>query len=88
LNQINENIKDTIKINGSKTKQPHMEDIKNYGCTWLSGWGPSYCGSILSFYIKGVKEGMEKNKHEDDKFQKRCMDCLDDLLKTIYKKIY
>ena len=77
-------LKDTL-INESKTKP---QNIENYGRTWLSEWGPSYCANILSWYIKGVKEGMEKNKHEDDKFQKRCMDCIDSLLKEINKTIY
>lgn len=78
-------LKDTIKIDESKTSS---QNIENYGRTWISEWGPEYCGNVLSWFIKGVKTGMEKYKSDDPKFDKRCMDCIDDLLKEINEKIY
>ena len=78
-------INEIININESKTKS---EEITNYGRTWVSEWGPDFCGNILSWYIKGVKEGMNKYKADDAKFQKRCEDCIDKLLETINKEIY
>lgn len=78
-------IKEYVDINESQTKP---NEITNYGRTWLSEWGPIYCGNILSWYIKGVKEGMNKYKADDAKFQKRCEDCIDKLLEIINKDIY
>lgn len=72
-------------INESQTKS---SDIENYGKNFLNEWGPDYCGNILSWYIKGVKTAIETNKSDDVKFQKRCEDCIDELLKIINEKIY
>ena len=79
------NLKDIIKIDESATK---LIDIENYGRTWISEWGSDFCGNILSMFIKGVKTGMEKYKSDDQKFQKRCIDCIDKLLEEINEKIY
>ena len=73
------------KINESRTKS---NEIENYGRSWLKEWGPEYCGNVLSWFIKGVKTGMEQCKSDDQKFNKRCMDCIEDLLKEINEKIY
>lgn len=78
------NLKDTL-INESKTKP---QDIENYGRSWISEWGSSYCGNILDWFLKGVKEGMEKYPNDDPKFQKRCMDFIDKTLKDLNKEIY
>jgi hypothetical protein len=77
-------LKDTL-IKESKTKS---QDIENYGKAWISEWGPSFCGNILGWFVKGVKEGMEKYPDDDPKFQKKCMDCIEDILKEINEKIY
>jgi len=74
-----------LKINESKIKS---NEIENYGRSWLKEWGPEYCGNILSWFIKGVKTGMEQYKSDNQKFNKRCMDCIEDLLKEINEKIY
>ena len=76
---------DKYLINESKTT---AANISNYGRTWVGEWGPDFCGNILEWFIKGVKEGMEKYKADDSKFQKRCEDCIDKLLKDITKDIY
>lgn len=74
-----------VLINESKTK---MENIQNYGRSWVGEWGADFCGNILTSFIKGVKEGMEKYQADDPKFQDRCMKCIDDMLKEINEKIY
>lgn len=79
------NIKDTIKIDESRTSS---DNIKNYGRTWIGEWGSDFCGNVLTHFIEGVKEGMEKYPNKDPKFQKRCMSCIEDLLKEINEKIY
>lgn len=77
-------LKDTL-IKESKTKP---QDIENYGKSWVSEWGSDFCGNILTWFINGVKQGMEKYHNDDPKFQKRCMDCIEDILKEINEKIY
>lgn len=78
-------IKEYVDINESKTK---LEDITNYGRTWVGEWGPEFCGNILTSFIKGVKSGMEKYKGDDPKFHVRCMSFIEKTLKDINKEIY
>lgn len=71
----------------SKRIKTKPEDIENYGKIVMSKWATSFCGNILFWFIKGVKEEME-NKADDSEFHKRCMDCIDELLNDINVKIY
>jgi len=64
------------------------DNIKNYGITCIKERGSIFCGNVLTDFIKGVKEGMEKYPDEDPKFQKRCIDCIEKTLKDINKEIY
>lgn len=72
-------------VNESQTK---LSEIENYGRTWIGEWGTDYCGNILTSFIKGVKEGMEKYKTGDPKFHIRCMSFIEKTLKDINKEIY
>ena len=64
------------------------DNIKNYGKTLISEWGSDFCGNVLTHFIEGVKEGMEKYPNKDQKFQKRCMDFIEKTLKDLNKEIY
>lgn len=72
-------------ITESKTRSV---DITNYGDSWIGEWGPDFCGNVLKWFVKGVQEGMKKHPADDEKFQKRCEDCIEKILDTITKYIY
>jgi len=82
-----ENIKDYIQ-NYILESKSRLIDIEEYGESLINDWGSDYCGNILSMFIQGVKTGMENNKADDAKFQKRCLDCINELLNNINEKIY
>lgn len=65
-----------------------LDEITEFGTKCIESRGSIWCGNVLFNFVKGVKEGMLKNKNEDIKFQKRCEDCIDNLLETINKEIY
>ena len=72
-------------INESRTR---FIDIEQYGNSWIKEWGSEYCGDVLKNFIKGVERGMKYLKSDDVKFQKRCEDCISEILEKINKDIY
>ena len=83
-------LKDTM-LNESRTR---FEDIQNYGESWINEWGLDYFVNVLSFFVKGMKKGLNENSRyfikdkEDEKFIKRCTDFINKLEEDINKKIY
>ena len=73
----------------NESKKTDFDKIENLGNSWIKEWGPSFCGNILSAIMKGIKKGMEENKYtKDDKFQKRCEDCINKIIDEINEDIY
>ena len=67
-------------INESKTR---FEDIENYGTSWISEWGPEYCGNILKSVIKGIQSGIKKYSSDDTEFNKLCEDSINKIIDEI-----
>ena len=82
MKSINEYI-----VNESKTR---LQDIENYGKSWVGEWGVEFFGNVLSSFIKGAKKGLEENKQycDDDKFIKRCSDFINRIEEEVNKEIY
>jgi len=83
MKSINEYI-----VNESKTR---LQDIENYGKSWVGEWGVDFFGNVLSSFIKGAKKGLEENKQYyegDDKFIKRCLDFINRIEEEVNKEIY
>ena len=83
MKSINEYI-----VNESKTR---LQDIENYGKSWVGEWGVEFFGNVLSSFIKGAKKGLEENKQYydgDDKFIKRCSDFINRIEEEVNKEIY
>jgi len=83
-------LKETL-LNESKTR---LEDIENYGKSWVNEWGVEFFGNILSSFTKGMKKALDENSQyyikdeEDKKFVKRCSDFINKISEDINKDIY